>query len=524
MTDKLLTEREWKSFSKAAAYKGEALAKAFSAFDKADKAAAQIQLEALDELEKQSDLLLKANKADKALAGYLADVGKAAKKARNDAEQAKEDEAKKKAVEEEEDEPNDVLLDPKKLLGQLNLCKRDPERTVRFGFVDGKDKQPAALALSPKMTARKIFARLQTATGVKTGAFGSAWIDGTVLMLQLDKPMGGLVKKIRGPVKACGFRITKAVLWNEDGTVFEQDEEPGDAPAMPESPPLPPAQAAAPGEPAALNPSAEAFKARLTALVGRLQDAAPATAAAVKLKGSEAGVMARKQDFTAANALLDDAEKLLQAPARPTVGTADAADAAFKVRLTALLPGIQAAKAAGHPALGDITNKIGEAGMLARKKDFAPAHALIDEVDTLLAPTKPTALPASLRVAVQAWRDANELVDGQIAALQGALRATGDKEMAEIAEFGMNGLTGNFKVRLMAALPGLRSAEGPALQAAAAKTLPLVMGIHRHLQQEPRVEACENNPFGVMVTIEATLGGALQDLAEALKKVAEPVA
>jgi hypothetical protein len=89
---------------------------------------------------------------------------------------------------------------------------------MNFAYVDGKDKQPAMLAMHPRMSARTLFVKLQAAAGVKAGAYGSAWVDGTSLMLQLDKPMSGLVKKVRAPVRACGFRIAKAVLWNADGT------------------------------------------------------------------------------------------------------------------------------------------------------------------------------------------------------------------------------------------------------------------------------------------------------------------
>ncbi len=59
-----------------------------------------------------------------------------------------------------------------------------------------------------------------------------------------------------------------------------------------------------------------AFKARLTALLGTLKEAIAAggpAAVEVKLKASEAGVMASKKDFGQANRLLDEIEQLLQA-------------------------------------------------------------------------------------------------------------------------------------------------------------------------------------------------------------------
>jgi len=61
------------------------------------------------------------------------------------------------------------------------------------------------------------------------------------------------------------------------------------------------------------------FKTRLQRLLPRIQQAAGAPSGQdAKLKASEAGVFARKQDFARANALLDDAERLLGASAPPT--------------------------------------------------------------------------------------------------------------------------------------------------------------------------------------------------------------
>jgi hypothetical protein len=234
VVDKYLTGGEWKKFCKKPEYKADPLLKAMAALEKAEKQGPDEQLKALDELDKQAEVLLKAHKADKILTNYLGEVAKASKKLRTDTSAAQA--AAERASKDEDDEPPSALLDPKKLLSQLNQCKRDPDRTVHFAFVDAKDKQPACLAMSPKMGSKMLFAKLQQASGVKTGAYGSAWVDGTQLMLQLDKPMGGLVKKIRGPVKECGFRITKAVLWNEDGTVFEQDEQADDDAAAPGAP------------------------------------------------------------------------------------------------------------------------------------------------------------------------------------------------------------------------------------------------------------------------------------------------
>lgn len=309
MGDKYLSEKEWKSFSKNPAVKDAGLIKALAAVEKAERAGSDEQLKALDELDRQAELLLKANKSDKLLANYLGEMDRAAAKLRKELEKALAQAGDKDA---EDEEPGSALLDPKRLLAQLTLCRRDPERTVEFGFVDAKDKQGAVLAMSPKMSGRKLFAKLQAETGVKTGAYGSAWVDGASLMLQLDKPLSGLVKKVRVPVRECGFKISKAVLWNADGTVFEQDEQAE----------LNEVEQSVVAEDATSPPSTQAdelaFNARLKALLPRIAAAAQSPSGQqAKLLASEAGMFARKKDYAQANGLLAQAEALLAAGESP---------------------------------------------------------------------------------------------------------------------------------------------------------------------------------------------------------------
>lgn len=211
----------------------------------------------------------------------------------------------------DDDDAGSALLDPKRLLMQLTLCKRDPERRVPFGYVDGHDKQPGVLALHPKIVARKLMSTLQDETGGKTGAYGTAWVEGTELMLQPDKPLAGLVKKLRAPVKASGFRATKIVIWNADGTIFEQETALDDD-----------AAAMTPGVQAPADDPLHAFTTRLKAFLPLLAAAgdSPQAQAAKRLAG-EAGVQARNGDFAAAQDRLGEAERALGAAAAATGGT-----------------------------------------------------------------------------------------------------------------------------------------------------------------------------------------------------------
>lgn len=300
MSDKYLTVKEWQKFAKdqKGVYKDAAMLKALGAAEKAADAPAVEQIKILEGLETAGRALLAQHRDDKKLKSYLEDVYKPLKKYREEAEKAQAKDAKAEAkaaakpaagADDEDDGP--AWLDPKVLLKQLNLCKADPERTVNFAFVDGKDKAPGMVVLSPKVAAPALFKKLAAELDVKTGAFGSAWVDGTELMLQLDKPLAGLVKKMRTPIKASGFKASKIILWNADGTVFESEATAEDAPA---------------------ESAAAEFAARLTSLVPRVAAAAASKEGqAAKLLASEAGVFARKADFAAAHANLDKIERLL---------------------------------------------------------------------------------------------------------------------------------------------------------------------------------------------------------------------
>lgn len=117
---------------------------------------------------------------------------------------------------------------------------------------------------------------------------------------------------------------------------------------------------------------------------------------------------------------------------------------------------------------------------------------------------------AALKDAATAWREANEAVDAQISKLQSALRADEDEEMREIAEFGLNGLTAGFKVQLMAALSGAEAGN----QGDLAKLASAAGRFRQFLEDDERIEACEENPFGVPVEIRSRLVPALMRLTE----------
>ncbi len=246
---------------------------------------------------------------------------------------------------------------------------------------------------------------------MKTGAYGTAWIDGTSLMLQLDKPLSGLVKKVRGPVRASGFKISKAVLWNDDGTVFEQDEALEDAegggtahkdpataqpePIQPEATPSSQDRSTAPPLPSAT------YDAKLAALLPRTKRAADEGSADVpkhKVLLDFAAGKAKDRDYMAALVALKRLEQALDSPTPKSESASEEAGIAFKARLAALVPKLKDARAAGRPGALEATAQATEAGMLAGKRDFDRAHKLLDAVEAgLLADARLQASAAPAR-------------------------------------------------------------------------------------------------------------------------------
>src|SRR5512139_760744 len=287
-----------------------------------------------------------------------------------------------------------------------------------------------------------------------------------------------------------------------------------------------------------------AFKARLTALLPRMKEtiaAAGPTAKDIKLKASEAGVFATKKDFDQANRLLDDVESLMTMSVGPKGGDGRVRDRDPKVsaeevactqRREALAPRISAALRAN---LGD-TSKIRALSAFVQekadeKKDYVAAMRAMDMLENLL-PEQPAAtgvtppteealalapeFPKRWNEAKAAWRSAMEIVDGQLDTLRGSLLLADDPDLGQIAEFGLNAITANHRVPLDAALIDVDKAPDDRKETAIERALARVVAFRNHIETDERVDACDNNPFEVKVTIRAELGGALARLEEAL--------
>lgn len=82
----------------------------------------------------------------------------------------------------------------------------------------------------------------------------------------------------------------------------------------------------------------------------------------------------------------------------------------------------------------------------------------------------------------------------------------------------MNGLTGNHRVPLMAKLLEIEQGGSAAIGTLGPAAIKLAEDFKAYLETDERVEVCDDNPFGVAVSIRSTLGAALGQLAAELRK------
>jgi hypothetical protein len=217
--------------------KGLAKAELQKTFDVLDKLyrtkAAPLRLEA-NSLVSAADKAAKAKDASKELKTAATTITKAAEAyakaiaAGLDALEAEHKAASKnlpddaEGDEDDEGEASSTLVDPKRLFKQLTLCKADVARQVNFAFLDD-GKQAPVLVLHPRLSGRSLLAKLVKDIGIKTGAFGMISLDNTDLKLVVEKKVSGLVKRIRIPIKACGFKLGKVALLDEQGQSLDED-------------------------------------------------------------------------------------------------------------------------------------------------------------------------------------------------------------------------------------------------------------------------------------------------------------
>lgn len=149
----------------------------------------------------------------------------------------------------------------------------------------------------------------------------------------------------------------------------------------------------------------------------------------------------------------------------------------------------------------DFVRKYLGAGGRSASEDAGPSEAFV----------------ARWRTARDNWQRAVETVDGQIAQLQGVLKSYDDPELREIGEYGLNAMTGNHKVLMMATIQDITLAGGAPDKSVIGAAGKRIAAFDKHLAGDARVKAVDANPFGVKMSVADTLRASLANLDTELK-------
>lgn len=205
--------------------------------------------------------------------------------------------------------------------------------------------------------------------------------------------------------------------------------------------------------------------------------------------------------------------------------------ATARTQLAALLPRLgELAKELPNQS-AEIRRRCGQADAAVKASDAAGAQVHLDWLNALVANSRPAgaarpqaaaagqvATARNWRDAYATWQDAKDTIDGQINALSSHLRRTNDKELIEIADKGLMRMTNDCFVPVRAAFMDFSMAKPADRLKVASEAIKRAAALRAQIESDERIAICEENPFGVEVTIRKTLIGALQGVVATLEQ------
>ncbi len=330
------------------------------------------------------------------------------------------------------------------------LFKRARKSGQPFPFAFGLGRNPQTCALVVHM--RKPPKTLVTAVkksdaAVKKICFGTFTVEGKLVQFLPNRNVKGLVRQLRKRFREEGLLQFRPILVDESGAEIDEDSLPD-------------------------------------------EDANDATDGL--LDGDDAP---QEQ--------VDAAESAAQSDG-------GAAVAALQKRLAAAKPDVAALEGKARTRMADLL-KSGVQALIGN--DLSSAERKVELLERGLAALKSGQSEAAEEPAahdpLKIWRDAKELADFGVSDLQKALRGIDHPDLKRIAEMGLNGITDGNQVALAKALFEYNSAQGPARDKSAEKLRAQVGAYRSFISNSNLITLCEQNPFGVSVSIRAPLDAAL---------------
>ncbi|MBI4696820.1 MAG: hypothetical protein HY749_22675 [Gammaproteobacteria bacterium] len=193
---------------------------------------------------------------------------------------------------------------------------------------------------------------------------------------------------------------------------------------------------------------------------------------------------------------------------------------AFAARLKELLPKIQRLAGANPEEAQNAKLKASEAGVFARKQDFASANRLLDELQALLgagkeapAPTSPTGSKVVFTQSRLAWVAARNKVHAELQKLEASiLEVYRDDDVFGEVRSGVRRLDGILEALDEELIDKLDEALNAVDAAAHARSIgearAIIQRYRRFLETDPLVKAVDTNPF-VAVAVESTMNKTL---------------
>lgn len=266
------------------------------------------------------------------------------------------------------------------------------------------------------------------------------------------------------------------------------------------------------------------FSARLKSLKPDLDD----LVASGTKEGAEAKEIAgdlpeivKTKDFVKGNAALGKIEALLDAstpgripgpPLPPSAKPVTSPDRKLAAALRFLGPDLAQASKAYPDRKAEIDKLKAAVDLCIKSGKFDEGEQLIGRLDELLKtlgsvdPEKAAEFREPWQLAKEVWEGAVAEVRDQMNELQNLLVSVeNDEDLLQIGEFGLNAVTQSHLVPIRAALMEIDASNADRLKTSAKKLQNLLSEFRKHIETSPKVQACEDNPFGVAVSIRQTL-------------------
>lgn len=416
-------------------------------------------------------------------------------------------------------------------IGKLILKAKTGGDAFSFAFGLASRPEDCALLVHRLKGPKVMLGQLKQLPGrFSRRCFGTFTVAGNEVLFAPLRPAKGMIKSLRRRFREEGMGKYKPILVGPDGAEIDEDtlpdtEEVDDDEVLTEveagETETAEAPEGTPGEiaPEPPAPDLAALRQRLAALLPRVAEAPAEAADRLRQACRIAAQQIAESQAEPAARTLDQIEAALARllPPRPDETPVDAeAQPNALARLREALAKVVARIAALHE--GDERKRLGDMARTAAaaiaQGEAEQALGLLRQLAQALAALEAggTAPGTTAGDPMIVWRDAKEDCDTGISALQSVLRRHDDPDLTRIADLGLHGLTDGLQSRLMAALMDFRNASGEGRPIAGAKLATAAAELRDRIQADPVIALCEDNPFGIAVSIRAPLSAALTEV------------